>query len=272
MSLLKINKRPKEDAEETKDEDNELRKWFIETIKLPQYYDLFKKAGYEDIEYLNHFNIDNGDEELIEIGVKKQVHRRMILSKINARPTPIILNEKDELKYWFDKTLQLPQYYQLFRNAGYENIRYLYQFDLENGDTELKKIGIIKAIHRRMILSEIKKACSDKIDNYSSFGGTSDNKFVMVQHLNDQRKLELFNPPRRLLFGRTITIKSKDIKSTQFRLFKLKDLDDEKHKWDINDIVTPQENKKVDVHTSYSSLQQSLAKGSYINASVCKTR
>ena len=258
---LKINKRPKDDSEETKGDDDELKKWFDETLQLPQYYQLFKEAGCENIDYLYHFDFDNGDQELIEIGIKKKVHRRMILSKINTRPGD---NRDDELKRWFNETLELPQYYDLFRNSGYENIKYLYQFDIENGNQDLMDIGIKKKIHRRMILSEIKEICAGKIDNYLA----GNNKIDMVQDLNDKRKAELFGPPRRLLYGRTITIRTNQIKSSRYKLFELKDVHDDS-KWDISDIVTPKTGKKTDVHSSYSSLRQSMAKGSYINASVC---
>ena len=360
MSLLKINKRPKDDSEETKDEDDELRKWFDETLKLPQYYELFKKAGYEDMDYLYHFDFDNGDQELIEIGIKKKVHRRMILSKImkqtghkdgdkvknesnddkvgkygniynknnnrkesddlwrwfnetlglpqyyelfkeagcegmdylnffnfdngeeelikigvqkpfhrrmilskiSTRPRD---NVHDELRNLFDIKLELPQYYDLFRNAGYENIKYLYQFDFENENQDLIDIGIKKKIHRRMILSEIKEICAGKIDHYS-YGNTMD----IIQDLSDKRKAELFEAPRKLLYGRIINIKTKEIKATQYALFELKDLDDEKNKWDISDFVTPKSGKKTDVYTSFSSLEQAMAKGSYMKGSVCR--
>ena len=70
-----------------------------------------------------------------------------------------------EVKYkkWFDETLKLPQYYEKFIEEGYDDMSYLFEFDLEDGDQELKNIGITKKPHRRRILKEIKKLIDNEI-------------------------------------------------------------------------------------------------------------
>ena len=57
----------------------ELKKWFYEDIKLPQYFKLFYENGYEDISYFDEHLVE---DDLIEVGVKKKGHRHKILSEI----------------------------------------------------------------------------------------------------------------------------------------------------------------------------------------------
>eukprot|EP01084_Bolivina_argentea_P122908 217820_1 len=56
-----------------------MKQWFTETIRLPQYFELFISEGYEDLTY---FDEDVIDDDLIEIGIKKKPHRRKILKEI----------------------------------------------------------------------------------------------------------------------------------------------------------------------------------------------
>ena len=72
---------------------------------------------------------------------------------------------EEDYKKWFVKTLKLPQYYEKFIEEGYDDMSYLLEFDIDNGDQELKDIGITKKPHRRRILLEIKKLINAKISS-----------------------------------------------------------------------------------------------------------
>ena len=69
---------------------------------------------------------------------------------------------QDAYKKWFDEILKLPQYYEKFIEEGYDDISYLYEFDINNGEQELQEIGIKKKPHRRRILKEIEKLINAK--------------------------------------------------------------------------------------------------------------
>merc|ERR1712113_529864 len=56
-------------------------------------------------------------------------------------------------KTWLEMVVHLPQYFELFVNAGYEDLSYLENMKLTEHD--LKQIGIEKPGHRQKILLEI---------------------------------------------------------------------------------------------------------------------
>ena len=62
--------------------DNENRAmavWFCQTLKLPQYLDLFESQGFDELEMLS----DLTDVLLKELGINKMGHRMKILKAIN---------------------------------------------------------------------------------------------------------------------------------------------------------------------------------------------
>ena len=76
--------------EETKQENKlsakekaiqEYRKWFNDVLILPQYYEKFIAAGYENLSYLDE-HIDE-DKLINDIGINEKPHRRKILQSIN---------------------------------------------------------------------------------------------------------------------------------------------------------------------------------------------
>eukprot|EP01084_Bolivina_argentea_P275794 470439_1 len=86
---IPINKE-NEDIEDNKEElfslpKQNMKEWFTNTVRLPQYFELFIAAGYEDLTY---FDEDVQDNDLIEIGINKKPHRRKILKEIQK----LILN------------------------------------------------------------------------------------------------------------------------------------------------------------------------------------
>ena len=74
--------------EELKEETEEmkLKKWMEEEVKLPQYFDLLKENGFEDLDGVQ----DLTDNDLREMGIEKMGHRRKIIkfvSKLKATNT-----------------------------------------------------------------------------------------------------------------------------------------------------------------------------------------
>ena len=92
--------------------------------------------------------------------------------------------DKDEYKKWFDDKLKLPQYYELFKDEGYDDMSYLYQFDIDNGDRDLKEIGVKKQGHRRRILSQIQKLHDEAQQSKSS--QQEEKQEVVVKNNNQQ--------------------------------------------------------------------------------------
>eukprot|EP01083_Nonionella_stella_P119978 359054_1 len=78
----------------TKDESDEMKLWFDKTVKLPQYYQLFIEAGYEDMSYLDE-TIE--DRDLMEdVGITVQSHRETILNAIKSLLQPHARPETDD--------------------------------------------------------------------------------------------------------------------------------------------------------------------------------
>ena len=74
-------------------------------------------------------------------------------------------SEENTYKQWFDHTLRLPQYYKVLKEGGYDDFSYLYQLDGDNGDQDLKSIGITKKPHRRRILHHVLQSMADKLQD-----------------------------------------------------------------------------------------------------------
>lgn len=56
--------------------ENMLRKWLVEKVELPQYFDVFIEKGYDDVDMIENTLTD---QDLIEIGIEKIGHRKKIL-------------------------------------------------------------------------------------------------------------------------------------------------------------------------------------------------
>merc|ERR1712244_163069 len=66
-------------------EKQKMQKWFIETLRLPQYFDLFVVNGYEDLSF---FDDNIADTDLIELGIGKKPHRNKIVREIKKLLLP----------------------------------------------------------------------------------------------------------------------------------------------------------------------------------------
>ena len=64
-----------ENMEHKQGDDESIRRWMEETVKLPQYADVLLNDGYDDFEMV----ADLTTEYLIQIGVDKSGHRKKIL-------------------------------------------------------------------------------------------------------------------------------------------------------------------------------------------------
>ena len=67
------NEELKEETEEMK-----LKKWMDDVVKLPQYFELLKEDGFDDLESVQ----DLTDNDLKAMGVTKTGHRRMLLRNV----------------------------------------------------------------------------------------------------------------------------------------------------------------------------------------------
>ena len=56
-------------------EDDKVKLWLKEDVKLPQYIDILIKNGYDDMECIQHITLD----EMQQIGIDKMGHRHKIL-------------------------------------------------------------------------------------------------------------------------------------------------------------------------------------------------
>ena len=67
------NAQDDEKKEET--EEEKVKKWLENTVKLPQYYQVFMEQGFEDLESIGHVTENN----LKEMGIDKIGHRNKII-------------------------------------------------------------------------------------------------------------------------------------------------------------------------------------------------
>ena len=77
--------------EELKEETEEmkLKKWMEEEVKLPQYFELLKEDGFDDLESVQ----DVADDDLKAMGIDKTGHRKKILkfvAKLKAANNPAV--------------------------------------------------------------------------------------------------------------------------------------------------------------------------------------
>merc|ERR1712228_365280 len=87
---------------------------------------------------------------------EKNKKKRKKESVIVIAPKAKSLSAKQQLfKTWMDMVVHLPQYFELFVDAGYEDLTYVENMQLTEQD--LIQIGIDKKGHRQKILQEIKK-------------------------------------------------------------------------------------------------------------------
>eukprot|EP01083_Nonionella_stella_P268586 908074_1 len=132
-----------------KEEDGGLKSW-LDTLRLPQYYSSFTKAGYHK---RNDLKRGVTEQALIDMGIRKKPHLRRILKAISEIIDEEPDEEPDEMKLWLTNTVKLPQYCSLFINAGYDDMSYL---DESVQDADLIEVGIKVEEHRRTILNAIK--------------------------------------------------------------------------------------------------------------------
>eukprot|EP01083_Nonionella_stella_P225640 801980_1 len=171
----------------TSNKTMQFKRWFDDTLQLPQYCSLFIDKGYVNVEYIT----DLDEEELMNhIGIKSKPHRRKILQAIQTlsgqQSKQHALDKEDsktetesqsntdtggcteiegdgegvtsQYKTWFETVLRLPQYYQVFVESGYEGFDDL-KCDL---DQQLIDIGIRKKPHRKRILNGINDILNNK--------------------------------------------------------------------------------------------------------------
>eukprot|EP01083_Nonionella_stella_P225644 801987_1 len=94
---------------------------------------------------------DANGASIVDLASKHQQIKEMLPKTLQNDDTT---DESDEMKLWFDKTVQLPQYYSLFVEAGYDDMSYL---DATIGDQDLiEDVGITVQSHRETILNAIK--------------------------------------------------------------------------------------------------------------------
>eukprot|EP01084_Bolivina_argentea_P298612 514631_1 len=129
-----------------KEDDPELKLWFKQTLKLPQYHSSFIAYGIEKVE---HLKLNVTDQDLIDMGIRAPMHRSRILKAIED----ILDEEPDEMKLWF-KNMKLQRYYQWFIDAGYGHLSSLNE---SVQDADLQKLGIKQERHRIKILKAIKE-------------------------------------------------------------------------------------------------------------------
>eukprot|EP01083_Nonionella_stella_P225643 801985_1 len=86
------------------DESDEMKSWLENTVKLPQYYQLFIEAGYEDMSYLDETIEDRDLRE--DVGITVQSHRKTILHAIKSLSRPLVGPETgDQKKKTFASTV-----------------------------------------------------------------------------------------------------------------------------------------------------------------------
>ncbi len=56
-----------------------IRNWINDSVKLPQYFQLFIKHGYDDVSII----LDMNNEDLIQIGIDKIGHRKKVMKYIH---------------------------------------------------------------------------------------------------------------------------------------------------------------------------------------------
>ena len=69
------------DLQNLNESELEVYTWLNNVVELPQYFELFVKDGYDEMETVMEMN----DEELQEIGIDKKGHRKRILRHIHNK-------------------------------------------------------------------------------------------------------------------------------------------------------------------------------------------
>ena len=75
------------------DDDNEMAIWFRQTLKLPQYLELFESEGFDELAMLS----DLTDSLLKELGINKMGHRMKILKAIKKLNEQMPENNDDDV-------------------------------------------------------------------------------------------------------------------------------------------------------------------------------
>merc|ERR1712129_625039 len=110
-------------------------------------------------EKANKTNDDKKEDKEKKKSGKKKKKKEKIIDAVVETPKvqrPKKLSAKQQLfKTWMGMVVHLPQYFELFVEAGYEDLTYVENMQLTEQD--LIQIGIDKKGHRQKILQEIKK-------------------------------------------------------------------------------------------------------------------
>eukprot|EP01084_Bolivina_argentea_P275792 470436_1 len=105
----------------------------------------------------------NDKKDTDEKDVDKTTEKEIIITPRKRKG----LTAKQQLfKTWMDMVVNLPQYFELFVDSGYEDLTYIENMQLSEQD--LIQIGIQKKGHRKKILQEIKKMKPKKDININS--------------------------------------------------------------------------------------------------------
>eukprot|EP01084_Bolivina_argentea_P273257 465413_1 len=147
--------------------DNDIKWWFINYVKLPQYVDIFIEEGFEDFETI--LEVENDD--LIAMNITQQEHRLNILQSVKQiKTTQYVVNERKQksgtevtenkrvydmidIQWWFTNSVKLPQYTHIFIEEGFEDFETI--LEVENDD--LIEMNITQQEHRLKIMQSVKQ-------------------------------------------------------------------------------------------------------------------
>eukprot|EP01083_Nonionella_stella_P286934 976631_1 len=80
ITFIEEPSQTKQQQEYELNDQHDMKSWFENVLKLPQYYELFMDEGYEDMSYFDESVTES--DLLNDIGIKKKPHRRKILNEI----------------------------------------------------------------------------------------------------------------------------------------------------------------------------------------------
>ncbi|XP_073522625.1 ankyrin repeat and SAM domain-containing protein 1A isoform X6 [Phyllobates terribilis] len=140
--------------------------WLV-SLGLPQYESKFVLNGFDDVRFLADNILE--DQDLIDIGILDQQHRKRLLQAAYSLPKPFPLSWDMSVAAWLH-TLSLQQYASSFLSSGYtsmETLRNLWELEIVN----VLKVNLLG--HRKRILASLaERPCEDppqKPPRYSRF-------------------------------------------------------------------------------------------------------
>ncbi|XP_073431695.1 ankyrin repeat and SAM domain-containing protein 1A isoform X5 [Dendrobates tinctorius] len=140
--------------------------WLV-SLGLPQYESKFVLNGFDDVRFLADNILE--DQDLVDIGILDQQHRKRLLQAAHTLPKPFPLSWDMSVAAWLH-TLSLQQYASSFLSSGYtsmETLRSLWELEIVN----VLKVNLLG--HRKRILASLaERPCEDppqKPPRYSRF-------------------------------------------------------------------------------------------------------